>query len=105
MDAKHFEELTRRVGAAATRRGAVRALVASLAAPLVLGAGQAEEAAAGVPIVHCKPPGKRCSGDKKCCSGNCRRGICWCSKKGRPCWEPMEGKLCCSQRCKNGKCA
>ncbi|MCC7021262.1 MAG: hypothetical protein IT338_00460 [Thermomicrobiales bacterium] len=105
MDARRFEELTRRVGEAATRRGAVRALVAALAAPVVLGMRGVEEAEAGVPIVHCKLPGKRCSKNRKCCSGKCRRGICWCNKKGRPCWEPLEGKLCCSQRCKNGKCA
>jgi len=102
MDSRRFEELSRRVGAAATRRAAIVAAVVGV--PALLGLGS-EEAAAGLPIVHCKPPGKRCSKDQKCCSGNCRKGICSCVKKGRPCWNPLEGALCCSQRCSQGKCA
>jgi hypothetical protein len=103
MDHSRFEELSRRVGEAGSRRAALTALAAGLAGPLLLGL-RGEEAAAGLPIVHCKPPGKRCNKDKKCCSGNCRRGICTCAKRGRQCWEPLEGALCCSQRCKKGKC-
>jgi hypothetical protein len=71
------------------------ALAGAVVAPLLAGL-RAEEAEAGLPIVHCKTPGKRCNKDKKCCS---------CVKKRRPCWAPLEGALCCSQRCKNGKCA
>lgn len=101
MDPRRFEELSRRVGAAATRRAAVVAAVAGV--PALLGLTR-QEAEAGIPIVHCKPPGKRCDKDKKCCSGNCRKKICTCAKRGRPCWAPLEGALCCSQRCSSGKC-
>jgi hypothetical protein len=83
------------------------ALAGAVAAPLLLRLGK-EEAAAGIPIVNCKAPGKKCTGpDKrqKCCSGTCRKGRCTCSKKGRPCWAPLEGALCCSQKCSGGKCA
>ena len=104
MEATRFEALSRRIGAAAGRRAALRALVAALAAPL-LGRPGVEDAAAGLPIVNCKPPGKKCDKNQKCCSGRCKKGRCSCSKKGRPCWAPLEGALCCSQRCKGGKCS
>jgi hypothetical protein len=104
MDPRRFEDITRRVAAAGSRRAAVQVLAAALAAPLVI-ARRGEEAAAGLPIVHCKPPGKRCNKNQRCCSGNCRKGICTCAKRGRQCWNPLEGALCCSQRCSNGKCA
>ena len=103
MDPRRFEGLSRRVGAARSRREALGVLAAALAGAAVF--LPAEEAAAGLPIVGCKPPGKKCDTNRKCCSGRCRRGHCLCSKKGRPCWEPLEGALCCSQRCSNGKCA
>lgn len=102
MDARRFEALSRRVGAAASRRAAIVAALAGV--PAVLGL-RPEEAEAGLPIVSCKPPGKKCDKNKKCCSGRCKKGHCSCSKKGRPCWQPLEGALCCSQRCSNGKCA
>jgi hypothetical protein len=101
MDPRRFEALSRRVGAAGSRRAAVMAAVVGV--PLALGWRQ-DDTAAGIPIVHCKVPGKRCDKDKKCCSGNCRKNICTCAKKGRPCWAPLEGALCCSQRCSSGKC-
>ena len=104
MDPRRFEELSRRVGEAANRRAAVRVLAAVVAAP-VLGRGGQEEAAAGIPIANCKAPGKKCSSDHRCCSQRCRKGRCTCSKKGRPCWNPLEGALCCSRRCQGGKCS
>ena len=104
MDAGKFEELSRRLGTAASRRATLRVLAGAVAAP-VLARWGAEEAAAGLPIVSCKPPGKKCDTNRKCCSGRCRRGHCGCSKKGRACWAPLEGALCCSQRCSNGTCA
>jgi hypothetical protein len=103
MEAKHFEALSRRMGAACGRRGALLVLTSALLAP-VLPVGP-RAALAGIPVFHCKPPGKRCDKDQKCCSGNCRKGICSCVKKGKPCWAPLEGALCCSQRCSDGKCA
>ena len=104
MDPRRFEALTRRVGAAADRRAAVKALVAAVAAPLLVNE-TADDAAAGIPIVNCKVPGKKCSSNRRCCSGRCKKGRCICSKKGRACWAPLEGALCCSQRCKGGKCS
>ena len=104
MDPQRFAALTRRVSQATDRRAAVKAVVAAVAAPVLVGLGR-QEAAAGLPIVNCKQPGKRCDTDKKCCSGNCRKGICTCKKKGQDCWAPLEGALCCSQRCASGKCA
>ena len=104
MDPKRFEDLARRVGRASDRRAAVKTLAATLAAPVLMHL-HSGDAAAGIPIVNCKVPGKRCDEDKKCCTGNCRKGICTCAKKGQACWEPLEGALCCSRRCSSGKCA
>lgn len=107
MDAQRFEELSRRVGTAQSRRDAVRAALAVLGAT-AFGAGAAKQAAAadaeGIPIYHCKVPGQLCRRGKNCCSGKCKQGVCTCAKKGKPCYEPMEGSLCCSGRCKNGHC-
>jgi hypothetical protein len=105
MEAKRFEALSRRVGTATSRRAAMAAMIGALVGP-ALGLGH-EEASAGIPIVHCKPFGKHCSGNgtnKKCCSGKCDKGTCTCKEKGRKCWQPLEGVDCCSQRCKKGKC-
>jgi hypothetical protein len=104
MDPRRFEDLTRRISRATDRRGAVKVVVAAIAAPVLVGLGR-QEAEAGIPIVNCKPPGKRCDSDKKCCTGNCRKNICTCQKKGQACWAPLEGALCCSRRCSQGKCA
>ena len=103
MDPRRFEDLSRKVAGAATRRAALKILAAGLVAPVLLGP-RGEEAAAGIPIVNCKPPGKHCDKDKKCCSGSCKKGICLCAKKGHQCWAPLEGALCCSQRCSQGRC-
>ena len=107
MDANRFAALSRQVGDAPTRRAALGVLAAGLAGAVLLGKG-AEEAEAGIPIVHCQIPGKRCkgkhNGNQKCCSGRCRQGRCMCSRKGRGCWSPLEGAMCCSGRCQNGIC-
>jgi hypothetical protein len=103
MDPKRFEDLARRISRASDRRTAVKAVIGALAAPVLIGLGR-QEAEAGIPIVNCKPPGKRCDSDKKCCGGNCRKGICTCATKGHQCWAPLEGALCCSGRCSGGRC-
>jgi hypothetical protein len=102
MDASRIDELSRRVGAAASRRGAVAAAV-TLAAPVLVHFGW-QPARANIPIFKCKEPGKRCRSDQQCCSTRCKNKLCRCSRKGRPCWDPLEGALCCSQRCNDGKC-
>ncbi|HEU5434586.1 MAG TPA: hypothetical protein VFU81_23130, partial [Thermomicrobiales bacterium] len=91
MDPRRFEELSRRFAAATDRRAALAAVVGSLA--LVADAGGERAAEAGVPIVHCKIPGQKCSKDKTCCSRHCNGGLCTCSKRGRACWQPLEGAL------------
>ena len=103
MDQARFEELTRQVGAAGSRRAALLVLAAALAAPAVGKVGL-QEATAGIPILGCKLPGKKCDNDQRCCSGRCKKRLCLCKKKGQPCWSPLEGALCCSQHCDNGKC-
>lgn len=103
MDGKRLDALSRAVGAARDRRGMLGALAGVALGGLALSA-RPEEAEAGLPIVGCKPPGKKCDSNQRCCSGRCKKRRCVCSKKGRPCWQPLEGALCCSQRCHNGKC-
>ncbi|MCC6312872.1 MAG: hypothetical protein IT337_02575 [Thermomicrobiales bacterium] len=108
MEARRFEELSRRVAAAQSRRSMLRAVVAGVGA-VALGLGETGRADAagetrGIPIYHCKPPGTLCHGKKRCCSGRCKKGVCTCAKRGTPCVQPLEGALCCSGRCRNGKC-
>jgi hypothetical protein len=104
MEGTRIEALSRRVAQAGSRRAALAVLAGALAAPLLGGLG-GEEAAAGIPIAHCKVPGKRCSTAKKCCTGACRKHVCQCAKRGHACWAPLEGALCCSRKCQSGKCA
>lgn len=108
MDANRFSALSRRMGAAPSRRAAIGILATGITGALLARQGT-EEAEAGIPIVNCQIPGKRCKGknkkgNQKCCSGRCRGGRCMCSRKGRACWSPLEGALCCSGRCQNGVC-
>lgn len=107
MDGRRFEHVSRRVAAARSRREALWLAVAGVGAA-ALGLGDAAAAGAaeaeGIPIYHCKIPGQICQRDRACCSGKCDQGVCTCSKKGKPCYEPLRGSLCCSARCKNGKC-
>ena len=103
MDANRFAALSRKVGAAPTRRAALGVLAAGLTGVVLVGTG-VDEAQAGIPIVNCKVPGKQCRKNQNCCSERCRKGRCTCARKGRPCWDPLEGSLCCSGRCQNGKC-
>lgn len=102
MDGKRLDALSRAVGSAASRRGVLAVLGGALLGGSAL--RTPEDAEAGIPIVNCKPPGKKCDDNQRCCSGRCKKRRCTCSKKGRPCWQPLEGALCCSQRCHNGKC-
>ncbi|MCC6312644.1 MAG: hypothetical protein IT337_01425 [Thermomicrobiales bacterium] len=108
MDPRRFEEVTRGVGKAATRREAFAALAGGIAAAFgVTRAVAAEEDGArsgGVPLFHCRIPGQYCKRNKQCCSNRCSKGVCTCAAKGRRCMALMEGALCCSGRCKNGRC-
>ena len=103
MDPRRFEALTRQIATASSRRSAAKVLTGALVAPVLVHLGR-EEAKAGLPIVHCKPPGKKCDNDQRCCSGRCKKRLCLCNKKGQACWSPLEGALCCSGHCDKGKC-
>lgn len=104
MDQHRFETLSRAVAASTSRRATVRALLGLGAVGAVGREAAAEVDEAGIPIVSCKVPGELCQGNKACCSGRCKGGICTCVRKGRRCWEPAEGALCCSGRCHKGSC-
>ncbi|MCC6312871.1 MAG: hypothetical protein IT337_02570 [Thermomicrobiales bacterium] len=110
MDEERFDRLTRGMFAAASRRGALRTLLAggfaAAAAVVVPGlAADAEERSAT--IKGCRPPGQRCSKNKSCCTGHCRKGACKCLRRGASCLmevskqlPPLPTKsLCCSSRC------
>jgi hypothetical protein len=134
MDAKRFEELSRRVGTAATRRTAVRVLVGGVAASALAllrpTSGVADDTTEvvlhpSIPIFNCRPQLATCHDDRQCCSGHCEKkitaevktpsgtlppveleGVCDCRPSGATCWRLMEGSFCCSSRCTNeAKCA
>jgi hypothetical protein len=127
MDQQRFEELSRRVGTAATRRGALKVLAGGLAASalgvLRPGRGAAEDITLphNVPILHCRVTLQTCHDDRQCCSGHCKKdltanleglppieleGVCNCRPRGAICYTLLEGAFCCSGRCTNeAKCA
>jgi hypothetical protein len=132
MDPKQFEVLSRRVGTAATRRGALKVLAGGMAASafalLRPGRGAAEEITLPevLPITHCKVTLQKCHNDLICCSGHCKKnltaevktpsgdtlppidleGVCDCRPRGATCYTLLEGAFCCSGRCTNeAKCA
>lgn len=104
MDVKRFEALSRAVGQARDRRATLGVLAGALLGGVAL-TREEQTAEAGIPIVNCKVPGKKCRKPQTCCSGRCKKGRCQCAGKGRPCWSPLEGALCCSGRCGGGKCS
>ena len=132
MDPKQFEVLSRRVGTAATRRGALKVLAGGMAASALAvlrpGRGAAKEITLphNLPIVHCRATLQTCHDDRQCCSGICKKnltaevktpsgdtlppidleGVCDCRKRGDTCYTLLEGAFCCSGRCTNeAKCA
>lgn len=135
MDAKRFEELSRRIGTAADRRAAVRVLVggvtASALALLQPSRGLADKVKEitthnSIPLLHCRPQLSPCHDDRQCCSGVCKKqltasvngdpptefsegdknGVCDCKPSGATCYRLLEGTFCCSGQCtKEAKCA
>lgn len=71
MDAKHFDRLTRQVGAAVTRRSVIAALAA--AAGLVAGRGGFAGDAEARPAI-CRASGRYCTRSSQCCNRNCLLG-------------------------------
>ena len=121
MDERAFEELTRHVAAAESRRGVLRALggaVAVSAASAVAGERVVSaQDVDGEAFGFCRPAGRRCGRDKQCCAGRClkrkkfkdapkglrTKGRCGCVKKGGSCINRV-GLACCSRNCRDGKC-
>jgi hypothetical protein len=62
---EQFDELTRDLGAATSRRQALKALGAAVGGLLALGAADASAKK------HCRPNGTKCHQHKHCCSGIC----------------------------------
>ncbi|MCC6312643.1 MAG: hypothetical protein IT337_01420 [Thermomicrobiales bacterium] len=114
MDQERFENLTRQVGSAQSRRSALRLLAVGAVAAVapVLGARMvsAEEVTAeGSVIRGCRLPGQRCSKGKNCCTGKCGNGRCRCKNKGASCLVTVNSPMgslpipvhavCCSNKC------
>jgi hypothetical protein len=122
MDDRALEELSKRVAAAKSRRGMVRAFGGALAVAAASAvAGERVVSAAdveGEAFGFCRPAGRRCGRDKQCCAGRCKKrkkfknapkglrtkGRCGCVKKGGICINNV-GLACCSRKCTNGTCA
>lgn len=103
MDHERFAALSRQVATASSRRTALRAAVVALGAG-VLGRATAEQAtAAPEEEAICRFPQEPCSKNRQCCAHKCRKGVCGCKKKGKPCVRNF-GRSCCSGTCKRGKC-
>ena len=126
MDPQQFGVLSRRVGTAATRRGALKVLAGGIAASALAvlrpGRGAATEITLphNLPIVHCRVTLQTCHDDGQCCSGICKKntltaevktpndgtlppidleGVCDCRPRGDTCYVLLEGAFCCSGRC------
>ena len=101
MDGTRFGTWTKHIAAAGSRRGIAGVLGAGVLGLALAARGATEvEAAFG----YCSAPGTKCSKDKKCCAGRCKRnGTCGCKKNGAPCINHV-GISCCAQKCTNGKC-
>jgi hypothetical protein len=93
MDAKRFEEMSRWVGAAPTRRQALKALVAGVAAA-ALAVVRSQTGEAGSIIPGCRLPGQRCDGDNNCCTNFCPKsyGRCGCLLTGDNCFFELASK-------------
>jgi hypothetical protein len=129
MDQRGFDELTRSMASASTRRSTIKVLGGgALASLLALVGRRAAAQDLSDEAISCRSTGSNCHRDKNCCSRRCSRrsdddggyggggggfsgdagGICVCRPKGGKC--EFDGrrrdKACCSGRCKhNGHCA
>jgi len=83
MDPRQFEVLSRRVGAAATRRGALKVLAGGVGASVLAllranGSGaqvELENLPNSIPILHCRVTLQPCHDDRQCCSGFCHKKV------------------------------
>ena len=90
MDQDRFENLTRALATATTRRQALKTLAGGAAGGLLALLGMGEASAAG-----CQKTGKKCKAHKECCSGNCVNGVC-CAGLFQPCEHDAD---CCGGIC------
>jgi hypothetical protein len=107
MDECGFNELTKRVARAGTRRGVLGAVAAGLTAPALgaLGYGYvAAQDVEGEAFGFCRIGGFPCGSNEQCCTGRClATGVCDCAKRGKSCINRV-GANCCSRKCRKGKC-
>lgn len=80
MKSNLFDDLTKALATAGSRRQAFKVIGVALAGALGLGVSRVELASAAVPD-GCHPDGHHCAKDKDCCSGHCNKpkngpGIC-----------------------------
>jgi hypothetical protein len=87
MNPNRFDEVTKALAIAGSRRQALKAIGVALGGALGLGR-------IGIAFAACHPPGHNCEENSTCCSQNC------CIAAGQ-----REG-VCCDkgQTCQNGKC-
>jgi hypothetical protein len=76
MKSNLFDDLTKALATAGSRRQALKAMGVALAGALGLGASRV-----GIVPAACHPDGDHCAKDKDCCSGHCNKpkngpGIC-----------------------------
>jgi hypothetical protein len=116
MDAKRFEEMSRWVAAAPTRRQALKVLAAGVAAAALAGI-RSQPSEAGSIIQGCRMVGQRCDNDDNCCTGFCPQSQrrCGCLLTGDNCFFELDPKklpgvgfdmdaMCCTGKCQNSKC-
>lgn len=98
MESIRFDDLTKTVAEATSRRRALQGLAAGAAA--LLGRLVAAPAAAQLNAAACVRPGKYCRGRNQCCGrAKCRRNRCRCPRRTRPCrHECIRRHQCCSSR-------
>ena len=97
MEPSRFDELTKALATATSRRHALKALAATVGG--VLGFGSI-----GIAFANCKPNGIGCNIGYQCCSGACCHGTCTdlssnpnnCGSCGHTCGT--------GQLCQNGQC-
>ena len=100
IEASHFDELTKALATATSRRQALKTIAAT-ALGSILGLGGISTA-----FANCKPNGIGCNTKSQCCSGGCCHGTCTdltttsnCGSCGTTCTGTTPA--CCSGHCKD----
>ncbi|MFM9107120.1 MAG: hypothetical protein ACKOWF_10545, partial [Chloroflexota bacterium] len=118
MEARRFDAIAARLGAAATRRGALMGALgalfsgATLAAATPVGASRKRRKGRGNAQGPCGDGSRkdnRCAKNGDCCTGFCQKnlknkdrdGRCRCIRRGQPC---KPSQTCCNSQCLKGVC-